>query len=326
MKFIAFVIKLGVSAALIWALVAHVDFAPVGHFLKSGPGLAAIALSLAVLAGQAGLAALRLRLVMRLMDADCPMALGFSTWFISLFVGQALVTFLAGDAVRILRLSQRGFGKRASASAVLLERALGFTVLMTLALLCVPVLLRYGADGTLRAGLLTMSALCLVGIGGFLASGFVGHVVKWLVPRLHAQRVAGALVDVASAARHLSKSWGVSGAIVALSAVMHLCNALVFVIVGKAAGLDIDVLTTAIVAIPVMLIALLPIAVAGWGVREGAAVVGYGLFGVPPEIALTVSVTFGITLLIVSLPGAYCLWAGRSTTRLSDSERSELPV
>jgi glycosyltransferase 2 family protein len=39
-------------------------------------------------------------------------------------------------------------------------------------------------------------------------------------------------------------------------------------------------------------------------VREGAVIVGYGLFGVAPAPALAVSVAFGLAMLAASLPGA----------------------
>jgi glycosyltransferase 2 family protein len=48
----------------------------------------------------------------------------------------------------------------------------------------------------------------------------------------------------------------------------------------------------------------MPIALAGWGVREGAVIVGYGLFGVASAPALAVSIAFGLASLAASLPGA----------------------
>jgi uncharacterized protein (TIRG00374 family) len=312
MKFVVLAGKIVITGAIIWVLLTHVDFAPIGHFLRSDRGILALAACIAVLLLQAWLAALRLRWIMRLLAADCPMQLGFSTWLMGLLVGQTMVTFIAGDAVRVWRIAQRGYGKRLSGSAIFLERALGFAVLMGLVLLCLPVLLAHGATGAVRAGLLTIGALCAVGIAGFAASGFFGRVVARIAPRLHANRIASAAVDVASAARHMAVSPPLTAGIIALSAVMHLLNAATFYILGTAVGTGLGLDATIVVALPVMLIALMPIALAGWGVREGSAVVGFGLFGVPPEMALTISVGFGLALLAASLPGAYYLWFNKS--------------
>ena len=49
-------------------------------------------------------------------------------------------------------------------------------------------------------------------------------------------------------------------------------------------------------------------------VREGAMVVGFGLYGVPADVAIAVSITYGLAILVTSLPGGI-LWlmARRST-------------
>ncbi len=54
---------------------------------------------------------------------------------------------------------------------------------------------------------------------------------------------------------------------------------------------------------PVTLIQLLPVSLAGWGVREVVLVVALAPFGVPPEAALAISVLFGLCLVVIGLPG-----------------------
>ena len=58
---------------------------------------------------------------------------------------------------------------------------------------------------------------------------------------------------------------------------------------------------------PVVLITMLPISIAGWGVREGAMILALGQIGVAPVDALSLSVLFGLTGLAAALPGA-ALW------------------
>ena len=61
-------------------------------------------------------------------------------------------------------------------------------------------------------------------------------------------------------------------------------------------------------AVPVLLLATtLPISIAGWGVREGIAVLLFGTIGVPSDAALAASLAFGAVLLIAALPGAAVL-------------------
>jgi hypothetical protein len=51
-------------------------------------------------------------------------------------------------------------------------------------------------------------------------------------------------------------------------------------------------------------VALVPISISGWGLRELAVVSLLGHHGIAPDKALLFSVCFGLTLAIGSLPGA----------------------
>jgi hypothetical protein len=51
-------------------------------------------------------------------------------------------------------------------------------------------------------------------------------------------------------------------------------------------------------------VALVPISIGGWGLRELAVIALLGNHGVAPERALLFSVCFGLTLAVGSLPGA----------------------
>jgi len=318
-KFFLLVLKLAITGGLVWLLLDHVDLSTVGGFLSSRDAVLAVAICVGLFLLQALMAAVRARLIMRVMGADMPARLGFSTWMSGLFVSQTLVTFIAGDAVRAWQLVRCGYGRRLAGGAVFLERMVGLAVLMVMVLICLPLLLD-AADGAVRSGLMVLAALCGVGLIGFVASGFTERIVGRLVPRLRTQRIAAGLLEIASVARLLPQSPRVSTAVLALSVAMHLCNALAFYAIGVAAGSDLSVVVTSVVALPVMLIALMPIALAGWGVREGAAAVGFGLFGLPAETAVTISVAFGLALLIASLPGALYLWKGRNAAGVDQGQ------
>ena len=59
-----------------------------------------------------------------------------------------------------------------------------------------------------------------------------------------------------------------------------------------------------------MLAAAIPISLAGWGVREGALVFLFGLYGVPAGTAFAISILFGACLVIASAPGILVLIGG----------------
>lgn len=311
MKWIAIALKLCISGLLAWLVFKHVDFSAAGGLLGSKRGAVALLLAVAVQMGQALIAGTRTACVMRLLGARCSIARGFAVWMVGLIVSQSLITFIAGDAARVWQLARLEYSPRAASSAVVLERSLGFVVILVMVLLCEPVLLAHAAPGPVRTGLMILAVVCVGGILAFVASGFLGRLQPLLPARLREHRLVSIALDVASAARHLTKSWKLGAAVVALSALVQLCNVLALFVLARAVGVSLDFLATAAVALPALLIASMPIAIAGWGVREGALIVGYGLFGVAPAAALAASIAFGLAMLITSLPGVLFIRFGK---------------
>ena len=70
-------------------------------------------------------------------------------------------------------------------------------------------------------------------------------------------------------------------------------------------GLDLGAALTVVPTI--VLVAMAPISIAGWGVREGAMVIGLGLLGVSAADALAVSVSYGLVQIAVGVLGG-SLW------------------
>ena len=66
---------------------------------------------------------------------------------------------------------------------------------------------------------------------------------------------------------------------------------------------------------PVLVSMLLPVTVAGWGVRETAAATLWGAVGLASADGVAISVAYGLLVLLSSLPGALVLLAGRRLNR-----------
>jgi Lysylphosphatidylglycerol synthase TM region len=244
-KWIAIGVKIGITGLLGWLLLKHVDFAAAGTLLRSERGLTALALAVAVLLAQAVIAAVRMDWVMRLLGTRCPAGRGFAVWMIGLVVSQTLLTFVAGDAARIWQLARRGYPRRVASSAVVLERALGFVVLLAMVLLCEPLLLARASSGAVRTGLTILAIVCAGGILAFAGSAFLGALQGRLPERLRHHRLVDLALDIASVARHLTRSWKLAAAIIASSALMHLGNVLAIFVLARAAGVGIDFTATA---------------------------------------------------------------------------------
>lgn len=75
--------------------------------------------------------------------------------------------------------------------------------------------------------------------------------------------------------------------------------------IARGVGADVAFVDIPIVVPIVMLVLTIPISLAGWGVREGAMVLLLGVSGVSGAEAAVISVGWGLTLLVSSIPGAY---------------------
>ncbi len=81
--------------------------------------------------------------------------------------------------------------------------------------------------------------------------------------------------------------------------------------VADSLGIDLPFLSWVVIVPPVTLIQLVPVSLAGWGVREFGFVVVLAGFGIPAEAALATSLLVGLCLIIVGLPGGLLWLTGR---------------
>src|SRR5262249_8361581 len=85
------------------------------------------------------------------------------------------------------------------------------------------------------------------------------------------------------------------------------CAALSTYVIARTLGITIGPMAIAAVMSLVTLVVILPISIAGWGVREVSFVAVLGLLGVEREAALLLSLGVGLLTMLVRLPGAV-LW------------------
>ena len=100
-----------------------------------------------------------------------------------------------------------------------------------------------------------------------------------------------------------------------LCIVVHGLSVLVFMLLARGQGLYFAWVDGVVVVAVMLIVAAIPVSLAGWGVREVAAVTLLRTVGVPAESAVAVSVCFGVVLLLASLPGSVVLMGSLASTR-----------
>jgi hypothetical protein len=88
-----------------------------------------------------------------------------------------------------------------------------------------------------------------------------------------------------------------------------------FLVAAKAAGVDAPTTTLVPIALAVLVVAALPLNVAGWGPREGAAAWAFAAAGLGAATGTTVAVAYGVLAFIGTLPGAVLLLVGPGVGR-----------
>src|SRR4029453_8733158 len=220
--------------------------------------------------------------------------------FIGAFFSQTLISFVGGDAMRIWRIVRSKVSIGLAAKSVVLDRAAGFAGLLLLVILTLPFLMQIVTDPVMRLGLL---AAVLGGIAGFAALGCF-HLLPAVLKRL---RLLHWVSDFSAAAGAVAGSTRGIGALLGLSMPIHVLNVLIIYFPAVGLSINLTLLHCLLLAPPVLFLSMLPISVAGWGVREGAMIVALGLVGVSPAQSVAISVCFGLGVLAISLPGGL-LW------------------
>ena len=311
-RWLIFFIKLLVSVGLITALVGHVDLGAVMSRLV-GLGVAAIATTVILIVLGAALAAWRWRIMAAAFGHDLPYSWSLKALVISMFFNQTLPSSIGGDAIRIWYLARREHVVADSVVIVLADRVVALAALLIMVAIGLPFLLPMIGSVATRTGL---GALALGGAVG-TAILFVGGapMIRWFGHQFPpAQSLTAKLARVLAPFRGrmvLLKA-------LPLSLVLHGLTAMTAFAIARGMELPVSATDCLLLIPPVLLISVAPIAVAGWGVREGAMVAGFALVGVGAEDALSLSILFGLSGVLGGVPGGL-LWLLDMTSRRQES-------
>jgi uncharacterized membrane protein YbhN (UPF0104 family) len=208
-----------------------------------------------------------------------------------------------GDAVRMSVAARNGIGVREAVNSTVVERVLMVVALLLLLVATQPMLhVRIAAARPILAW-------------GLLAGGLAGlgalAMADRVVPRLPLSRLGAAVSALSQDVRAtLSSRW--TPGVVAASLLGNLNLILAAGVVGAALHLRLSG-SDYLAIMPLAMVAMvLPISVAGWGVREGVMVALFKAMGLPSQTALAFSLVYGLTIGLSALPGLAMLWAPRS--------------
>ena len=305
-----FAIKLLLTIAIFAVLLANINLEVITPTLAR-LNIIVIPVVLIITGIQTLILGLRWQAISKFVGGDLTLGGAVQGTIVSFFFSQGLPASVGGDVFRVWWLGRKtNMNAGAASHSVLLDRLLGFVPLLILCILSIALLAQMGKT----SGIIAMEAILGIIIAGTLTLFlppplFVKRIWTLLLrktpPKLTAFLVW--LIDLRALMIRISRRPMFSLISLALGIIVHLQTILIAYLVIRALGHDFAFWKCLAAVPPALLLAYLPISIAGWGTREAAMIFGLGLFGLPAADGFLVSMVIGIIILVISLAGGF-LW------------------
>ena len=289
-------IKILVSAALLYLALRKVNLSELGARIDVA-SLGWIGMAIAVTFLQIFVGVLRWREI----SAECgaPLATKQAMRFnlIGTFFNQTLPSSIGGDAVRLWLVARSGAGWRAATYSIFVDRAIGLIALAVIIVASLPWSYSLIRDSHGRSALLFVDFAALAGGMGFLVLGRLPWPwLKrwWGTHHLYACSVIANRVI-------FSRERGPK--VVVLSLLVHVLAVVIAWCVVQSIAAPVVFSQIFQLVPPVMLITMLPISIAGWGVREATMGLAFGYAGLAANEGVNISLLFGAVSFIVGAFG-----------------------
>jgi len=302
-KYLVLVLKIVLSAGLIWYIFRRIDFSSAWTTLLSIP-LGAVLAAMVLFLVQFVFGSYRLKELLRQLGQESRLPALLDIAWIGAFFSQTLISFVGGDAMRVWRMVRFKMPVAIATQAVVLDRLAGFAGVVVVLLLTIPFLIPMLESLEMKVGLLLIAG----GVLGFIFSAFV---LRRLPERLTRYRIVAALAGFTSRGIYIARSGRGAAIVVGLSVLIQFANVLVLFILARGLSINLGFGMFVIFMPTVLFLSMLPISIAGWGVREGAMVGALAVVGVPAHQSLALSICFGLALVIISLPGGLMWFLSR---------------
>lgn len=292
--------RIAISALLLGVVAASIDWATLGDRLAGG-AWGWFAASVAVVFCALLLGAIRWHALLHGAGLSTSLRDSLRAYGVGAFSNNLLPTGFGGDAVRAWLVARSGRPLARAFTSVVVDRAsaLGCLLLLGLAGLAL-------APGSIPVDLATLFlAITLACTAGAIVAVAVlrhGGVARML-PAL----VRPWMDEITLTLRAYERERGLQILALVLGVVFQVLIIAQVWMLGRALHLSIDPPVLAVIVPLVLIATVLPISIAGFGVREGAYVSLLGAVGVSASDAALLSLLTVASMAIASLPGGIAL-------------------
>ena len=289
-------IKVLISVALLFLALRKANFSDLASRIDlASAGWIALAIAFTFL--QIFIGVLRWRIVSDECGAPIPTRQAMRYNLIGTFFNQTLPSSIGGDAVRLWLVARNGAGWRAATYSIFVDRAVGLIALAIIIVASLPWSYQLIGDAYGRSALAIVDLAALAGGAGFLVLGMLPW--PWL-KRWWATHHIHACAVIANRVIFSAKN---EPMIAILSFLVHFLAVVIAWCVVQSIAAPVAFGQIFLLIPPVMLITMLPISIAGWGVREATMGLAFGWAGLMPNEGINVSLLYGAVSFIVGAVG-----------------------
>jgi glycosyltransferase 2 family protein len=293
-------VRAAVTLGLLALLAVIVDWSQLGRQLERGDpwwlAAAVVVLFLGLLTG-----AWRWHALLAVAELSPRPWRTLRAYFMGAFTNNFLPTGFGGDAVRTLAVGRSGPALARGATTVLVDRLTALGCLIAISWLALA-LHPEAVPASLSVTLLAVSAGAAIGTA-FLLAAARSPRVRSLVPG----PARPAALEILAALRLLRADRRSAAGVMLLGLAYQALVVLSVWCGARAVGLELAFALVAVTLPLVLLATLVPISVAGFGIREGGYVVLLAQAGVAAGAATVFSLVTVVTMALASMPGALAI-------------------
>ncbi len=220
----------------------------------------------------------------------------YRSYFKGTFFNQALPSTIGGDTIRVLDLIAKRYRKKRAVFDVLSDRFIGL-----LGLLILGIALNLWMPELFEKKLFSL----IVGIGILGVAGITVLIYSSRFKLLKRFRLTRFFYDFSMRFRVILRSKKRFITQVMLSLAVHAFTILSFYAIALSIHLKVDPMTFVVIIPTVLIITIIPISLAGWGIRESAMIGLFILIGADETKVLSVSVLYGLLSVLIGIYGSY---------------------
>lgn len=206
------------------------------------------------------------------------------------FLNQILPGGVGGDGYRILKMARNAFGKVRIVSAIFWDRVVGF---FQIALLCTIASLAQAIAPSIKQNIWISLGFVWLAISGVFVGAFIPKKLRF--------NKLKSLIGLLQFGRYILKNSFLKTFIIGIISTLILFAA--FHKLSLALDLPFSYLQSGIWCSMCILVTIIPVSLAGWGVREGMLTVVFQSMGIASEKAVLLGIAFGLCQLIIGLIG-----------------------